>query len=148
MKELGTRYEGDGAITIVELTEYEKAVLSDLLNTRDLGKEEAELKSWAGRFTKRVMELGLDVRTYNALAREVWNSERYGAGITFSLTENGPPLEFDEWVRRIVKTHDNDGRPLRGHTLPMLAVKNCGVQCKKAIMSALAQYLSESSPTR
>lgn len=143
MRELGTRTEGDELITIVELSEYELSVLRGVLEKRDLGMEAAGLKAWRDRFTSEVSGLNLDVRTSNALMRQVWDRVLATDDVTFSITGASAPMEFDAWARHIVRTHDATGKPSNMRVRPMLEVRNCGARCKAAIMAALANVIAQ-----
>jgi len=145
MKELGTRYEGDELITIIELNEYEMNALTELLEKRDLDTEVSAIKAWAKRFSEKAQKLDLNTRALNALLRQVWHAERGNVGSwTFSLSEGGPPLEFDEWARRIVETHDSRGKAIK-RTFPMLLVG--GAKSNAEIMAALVEYVAKHPST-
>jgi hypothetical protein len=139
MRELGTRTDGDELITILELNEYEMSVLSELLEKRDLAAEASVVKAWAKGFSEKARRLNISTRALNALLRQVWSTERGNVAIwTFSLAEGGPPLEFDEWARRIVETHDSKGRAIK-RTFPMLVG---GAKSNAEIMAALVEYVA------
>jgi len=148
MKEIGDRIEAiDGKVVttyIVELTEYELSQLKLMLETRNLDQEESDFEAWKKRFLAGMKQLDLPALHIDQTLWQ-YGRDRGMYDFAFQASEGSQPLEFDEWARRIVETHDDKGRPLRPGTMPVLAFRNFGAKRKADLMRALKEYTSRGS---
>ena len=140
MKELGLRTEQvvNGSfvsITIVELTDYELAILKEVLEQRDLSQEVKDLKAWWEKFRE---DLGRAVSNNPVSYPVIRHAYRPENRKDFSAPD-GELYSFEAWAKAVLQNYHDYGRTFYVYH-PVLSYRNFGLKSRQKLIAALQAH--------